>query len=104
MKINHLTTKEENVAEAVKIGKKAENLNKVIQAYLDNYGISKTVAQWRIDNYAQLRRWAYPPPEELLDAQMKLNSGIDEIKNQGQRQLDNYVGQCLDVKTSFPKE
>jgi len=79
-------------------------LNAVIDQYLTDWNINKTVFEWRIENYAQLRQWAYPPMAELNDAQAKLNSGVTELENEGQNQLNNYVQKCLGVKARFPKE
>jgi len=82
-------------------------LNAVIQDFLDGeyyYGPSTTVAAWRIANYYDLRRWAYPNTAEYNDAQVKLNSGITATEEEGQDQLDDYVEDCLDIKTKFPKE
>jgi len=93
-----------DIPKAIHAGAADVELNQVIQNYLYDNGISKTVAQWRVENYAQLRRWAYPDPAELNDAQIKINSGIEELEAEGQQQLENYVSNCLDVKTRFPKE
>lgn len=81
-------------------------LNIIIQAYLNDIyykGPAMTVAAWRVANYARLRRWAYPDPVDLSDAQVKINSGISELESQGEDQMDTYVQDCLDVKTRFPK-
>jgi len=76
-------------------------LNAVIQDYLGSDG---NVQQWRIDNYAQLRAWAYPKMAEYNDAQVKLSSTDSAIQSEGQAQLDQYVADCLTVKQRFPKE
>ena len=81
-------------------------LNNTVQKYLDcklYQGESTTVQQWRLNNYKQLRRWAYPKVAEYNDAQVKLNSGIPELEQQGQEQLDQYIQDCLDIKIKFPK-
>ncbi len=68
------------------------DLNIVIQAFLDGsyyYGPLTTVAAWRIANYSDLRRWAYPDIVEYNAAQVKLNSGIETTKTEGQDQLNN---------------
>lgn len=104
MKIERLKTTEADIAEAVKSGDIDSVVNYKIQAYLNNYEINQTVPQWRVENYKQLRSWAYPDPAELNDAQIKINSDIDELATEGQQQLDTYVSNCLDVKTRFPKE
>ena len=83
------------------------NLNTVIQSYLDGsfyLGAETTVAAWRIENYSTLRKWAYPNPAELNDAQVKINSGISELVSEGEQQLEDYTDDCLNIKTRFPKE
>lgn len=42
-------------------------LNVIIQQYLDDWGLTETVAEWRIANYAELRSWGYPPFQEYID-------------------------------------
>lgn len=83
------------------------DLDNLIQSYLDGMyydGPNTTVTQWRIDNYAKLREVSYPPVPEYTDAQVKINSGIPELETEGQTQLNNYIQNCLDVKTRFPKK
>ena len=94
----------EHMQKSIDLGESDEELNQFIFEYLSYRNINKTVSEWRIENYAQLRRWTYPPMTELNDAQAKLNSGITELENEGQNQLDDYVQACLDVKARFPKE
>ena len=93
-----------NIPEAIDNGTTDSELNIVIDQYLVDWNIDKTISEWCIENYAQLRRWAYPPIRELNDAQVKLNSGIAELESEGQSQFDDYVQKCLNVKTRFPKE
>jgi len=90
-----------DIPKAIRNGADDTELNAVIQDYL---GPDGDVTQWRIDNYTQLRAWAYPPIAEINDAQVKLNSLDETIKNEGQQQLNNYVAKCLQVKNRFPKE
>ena len=75
-----------------------------LDTYLNNYYIQRIdIVQWRIDNYRYLRKMWYPKIEEYTDAQVKLNSGIPELIQQGQEQLNKYIQDCLDIKTRFPK-
>lgn len=53
--------------------------------------------------YVELRAMSYPPKEEYLDAQVKLNSGNPELIAEGQEQLQDYYNACLAVKTRYPK-
>ena len=95
------------IYDVIKNGGDDQAVDQAINDYLsgDYYkGQATTVAQWRVDNYAQLRRWAYPPLAEYNDAQTKINSGVSSLETEGQQQLASYVSACLDVKTRFPKE
>ena len=56
----------EAVEGAVKKGYNDEVLNEVISDYLISNSISQTVEDWRIENYSQLRQWAYPDIYEFL--------------------------------------
>jgi len=90
-----------DIPKAIRNGATDDELNDVIQDYL---GPDGDVQQWRVDNYIQLRAWAYLPIAEYNDAQVKLNSADSEIQSEGQQQLENYVANCLQVKSRFPKE
>jgi hypothetical protein len=59
---------------------------------------------YRIANYYWLREKFYPSSVELNDAQIKINSGITALEEEGEEQLEDYVNDCLAVKTRFPKE
>ena len=92
------------------IARNIQVVDNVLNNFINNYlngryynGEPITVQQWRLDNYKQLRKWAYPKIEEYNDAQVKLNSGISELEQQGQEQLNKYIQDCLDIKTRFPK-
>jgi len=99
-----MTTLQSDIPRAIQNEASDSQLNAIIKEYLAVWDINKTVSEWRTENYAQLRRWAYPPMAELSDAQAKLNSGVTELENEGQNQLNNYVQKCLGVKARFPKE
>jgi hypothetical protein len=79
-----------------------DELDAVIAAYTNQYGMD--ASQWKIDNYVDLRQWAYPPYGEYLDAVVKVNSTEHELQAEGQAQLDKYYADCLAVKDRFPKE
>ena len=85
-----------------------EVLNEVIQSYLEcSYFLgdpATTVAQWRVENYSELRRLSYPSLGNLADTQVKLNSVIEEEVTQGQLEMNEYRDRCLYIKMRFPKE
>lgn len=54
-------------------------------------------------SYYEKRAAAYPPVEEYLDAQVKINSGDADMVAAGQAQLEAYYQACLAVKRTFPK-
>lgn len=51
------------------------------------------MAQWKLTNYAELRKPHYPPMAEFIDAHVK-NDAVA---------LDAYTQACLAVKLMFPK-
>lgn len=55
-------------------------------------------------SYSRLRRNSYPPIEDYLDAQVKINSGVPSLIKEGKEQLLRYFDNCLDVKEKYPKE
>lgn len=52
--------------------------------------------------YSELRQEEYPPFEDYLDAQVKLNSSDLDIQAEGQKQLEKYYSDCLSVKEKYP--
>ena len=79
------------------------SLNQVISDYLADHGISTAVNEWRLENYALLRGWAYPPQADYLDAVTKINSGDQLLAGKGWAELDAYYQAGLAVKRRFPK-
>lgn len=78
-------------------------LDAIIADYLNDNGVSGTVHEWRLNNYQQLRCWAYPSHTEYLDAVTKINSGDQVLVARGWVELDAYYQGCLAVKRRFPK-
>ena len=91
------------IAQSVRNGDDDTALNVIIQQHITSYGLSETVAEWRVVNYEKLRRWSYPCICEFNDSKVKLASGDTTIEAEGQAQLDQYVADCLAVKSRFPK-
>ena len=93
---------------AKNINESDTDLNDIIQDFLDDgkyvYDTTYTVSTWRIAFYDKLRKWAYPDITIYNDAQVKINSGITALEEEGEEQLEDYVNNCLAVKTRFPKE
>lgn len=92
-----------DIARATKAGADDTVLNALIQQFIDDWQISTTVNQWRLDNYKDLRRWSYPESAEFLDAEVKLASDKTEDKDEGKTQRKSYTDSCLAVKTRFVK-
>ena len=79
-------------------------LNIIIQSYLDdNPTETQDVTQWRIENYSELRRWAYPLAFDLTDAMVKIENGNSEEQLEGHAQRIKYYDDCYDLKQRFPK-
>lgn len=79
-------------------------LDSVILDYITDNDLGISVSQWKLNNYSELRRWAYPQCADLFDALVKQNSGDSELISEGDGQFLNYIQACLAVKTRFPKE
>lgn len=89
-----------DIARAVKNHKSDDEIHLIIQDFV---GVNTSAEDWIIENYAELRRFAYPDPSDFLDAWIKINSGNEEMKDAGEKQMHDYVTQCLAVKSKFPK-
>lgn len=85
-------------------GSSKESLNHTVEKYLQDNNMSQSVTEWKQQNYSLLRRWAYPPIEDYLDADIKIRSGDTELVQEGQAQMALYVQKCLDVKSRIEKE
>lgn len=90
-----------DIAEAVRCDD--ETLDHVISVFLEYRGLGQGVSEWRVQNYALLRGWAYPPQADYLDAVAKINSGDQVLARAGWSELDVYYQTCLGVKRRFPK-
>lgn len=86
---------------SVKAGDDDAALDGLILQYLIDQGISLTVEEWRVDNYALLRKWAYPDPVEIGDAESKENSSDPRLIASGHIQKAKYYADCLVVKDRF---
>ncbi|MFZ5760937.1 MAG: hypothetical protein ACOY32_15075 [Thermodesulfobacteriota bacterium] len=56
-----------DITASVMAGDDDTTLDAVIQQFITDWGLTETVAEWRLANYADLRRWAYPPVSEYFD-------------------------------------
>lgn len=57
---------------------------------------------YRQDNYEIFRKWAYPDSFEFIDASVKQKDA--KRKNEGNKQMDDYIKNCIEVKDRFPKK
>lgn len=60
----------------------------------DEVDMSAKIAQWKLDNYAMLRKPLYPDMSIYIDAVVK----ADTLGKQA------YIDKCLAVKAMYPKE
>ncbi|MDY6958070.1 MAG: hypothetical protein SVK08_02825 [Halobacteriota archaeon] len=65
--------------------------------------LGKKASQFKKDNYSLFRKQFYPEYIEFIDANVKLTSEDESIRNEGSKQLEDYYKRCLEVKTKFPK-
>jgi len=54
-------------------------------------------------DYIKERKNKYPPIEEYIDAQIKINSRDLFMQKEGQKQFQKYIKVCLQVKEDYPK-
>lgn len=55
-----------DISASVMAGDDDTALDVIIQQFIDDWGLTQTVEEWRIANYADLRRWAYPPEADYF--------------------------------------
>lgn len=65
--------------------------------------LGNKASQFKKDNYSLFRKQFYPEYIEFIDANVKLTSEDESIRNEGSKQLEDYYKRCLEVKTKFPK-
>lgn len=80
-----------DIAGSVKAGDNDAALDAVIQQYLTDWELTETVAEWRLANYADLRRWAYPPQQAYFDEVV-----IGDMSG-------GYIEDCTIVNSRFPQ-
>jgi len=95
------TIRKDDILEGIRLGKSDQELVPVIRQYLRERGIQKEVMEWVREHYKILRKKAYPPIEDYVDAQVKINT--PGMEAEGQAQLEEYRAQCLAVKQRFAK-
>lgn len=74
-----------------------DDLNEMVHHYLIQNRIPMKVSTWLKQNKNRLRRAAYPPIEDFLDAQVKIAGRLPG----GEEQLKRYVRRCKEVKESI---
>ena len=77
---------------AHKINSSDIELNTIIQQFINDHGLVQTVEEWRIANYYDLRRWAYPPIGDSIGALLTGGTELADLK------IATNV-----VKSRFPK-
>lgn len=76
----------------------------LLEQYLHNPELFKEeVIVEYVPTYQEQRVFEYPPYAEFIDAQVKINSSSEELKAEGQKQLEEYVNKCLMIKAKYPK-
>ena len=76
----------------------------IVQGHDGKYYFESQLPEIPAPDYKELRRIEYPDFREYLDAQVKINSGNDELIAAGNAQLEAYYAACLTVKAKYPKE
>ena len=52
--------------------------------------------------YMELRIKEYPHVTEFLDAYVKISSGNGRLVTEGNKQMQDYIAKCLDIKARIP--
>ena len=90
-----------NHQEYAELAHTGNKTGKLIEKQGENYVL--TSAPIVEEDYAEKRRQSYPDMRDFLDAQVKLSSSDENIKAEGQIQLNTYLSDCLAVKNQYPK-
>ena len=90
-----------NHQEYAELAHTGNKTGKLIEKQGENYVL--TSAGIVEGDYAEKRRQSYPDMRDFLDAQVKLSSSDENIKAEGQIQLNTYLSACLPVKNQYPK-
>lgn len=81
-----------DIAGVLNSGGNDEALNKIITQFIADWGLNTTVAQWRVENFKDLRRWAYPPIEAYNSA----------VISKDTEAVSEYSAAVLAVDLRFP--
>lgn len=102
-----------DVYQSVKDGDDDTELNIVIQQFLTDQGLSDTVSQWRLANYKDLRKWAYPDQADFMNSyinRMILEEDDEEFVPPHSTEYDTYTAEIIaygelfyNVNVRFPK-
>ena len=90
------------IARLIKTGEDDSTVDVAIDDFLNAGSDTAIILKWRVDHYPQLRRWAYPPIEDFIDAKVKIAQG-GSLSPEGDSQLNTYTAACCAVKLRFPK-
>lgn len=89
-----------DVSRAVRTGKTKAEIVAIINQYIaDKHwsGTPPTAGEWAKAHYKELRRWAYPPMEEFVEAHIMIAAGLPG----GQARLDDYIARFIAVRNLF---
>ncbi len=95
-----------DIYDSIKAGGTEIELNTVINQHIDDFGLDHSARIWRVENYQQLRTWAYPSTETYTTAVSKIDSGdfyFDaDLRAEGQTELDQYYTDYIAAAERFP--
>jgi len=71
---------------------------------VDEYNLAQEAEyEELVNSYSYKRQQEYPDYRELLDAEVKINSGDEALISDGESQKAKYIADCLAVKAKYPK-
>jgi hypothetical protein len=91
-----------DIKAAIQRGDPDEHVDILIRYYMEDHGEKLSLSEFKKKMYHKLRRFAYPPLEDYIDAQVHMNILGSESK--GREQMREYIRKCLEVKERFRKE
>ncbi len=71
--------------------------------FIEEENCIKETAVFMSYDYAEKRARSYPDFRNLLDAEVKINSGNEALAAEGLEQKQAYIKACLSVKAAYPK-
>ena len=67
------------------------------------YTIEEITQVVHVPSYQEKRAVEYPSMNEYLDGVIKSNSEVYAVQDEGKKQVEKYIADCIAVKAKYPK-